>query len=198
MCGNGGRCIARFAVEKGIASSVHNFEAVGHVYAASVQRTTIRLKMKDIQGLQLHRILRLEDDPFTYHFVDTGSPHAVLTVSRNFMDEVPVEELGRAMRHHRAFSPSGTNVNFLAKASKNTIRMRTYERGVEAETLACGTGAVACCIVAAELWKMRTPITVMTTSDKKLSVAFAKHESGYSNVYLSGPADVVFEGEVRG
>jgi diaminopimelate epimerase len=89
-------------------------------------------------------------------------------------------------------------VNFLAKASRNTIRMRTYERGVEAETLACGTGAVACSVAAAELWKMQTPITVITRSGKSLGVEFSKDESGYVNVHLTGPAEIVFEGEFRG
>jgi diaminopimelate epimerase len=198
MCGNGGRCAARFASDQGIAQDKHRFEALDFSYEATVTKRSVTLRMKNVIAPQFSKSLQLGDEEFNYHFMDTGSPHAVIAVNKSQLNAVPVESLGKSLRHHKAFSPKGTNVNFLAKKSSRAIRMRTYERGVEAETLACGTGSIACSIVASVLWNMKPPVTVITQSCEVLIVNFKETDRGFEAVTLTGPAEKVFKGEVRG
>ena len=197
MCGNGGRCIAVYAVSKRIARKNHTFEALKHIYSVTVGGKSIVLTMKDPKRLTLGRKLRIKATSIGINFVDTGAPHVVIPVGEQALayslEQLNVTALGRVIRYHEQFSPSGTNVNFIERSKANTIRMRTYERGVEDETLACGTGSIASAIVASQVWRMKPPITVITRSGVPLKVAF-NADGPIRDVRLTGPAKIVFTG----
>jgi diaminopimelate epimerase len=201
MCGNGGRCIAWYAVAKRIAPRRHRFEALGHVYEAEVRRSEVSLHMKDISWPGLDEAASAGDRTFRYHRIDTGAPHAVLLLPQQALsarlDDIPVEAVGRVLRSHDAFAPTGTNVDFVEPTGERQIRMRTYERGVEAETLACGTGSIACAVAAHISWGYASPVTVTTASGRTLSVRFRRDGNRFVDVFLAGPAEITFEGTVH-
>ena len=198
MCGNGGRCMARFAVMNGLAPRKHRFEALQHIYLASVKNSEVELSMIDPVGLRLEKKIRLQGKSVSVSHVDTGSPHVVVVCSalgaRKRLKSVDVVTLGREIRDHAAFKPGGTNVNFIERMRGNLIAIRTYERGVEAETMACGTGSIAAAIVASRLWELRSPIDVIPESKKTLRVEFVDNGTNITNVRLIGPAVVSFYG----
>jgi diaminopimelate epimerase len=202
MCGNGGRCIARYAVENGIAKATHNFEALGYRYESIVGRDEVILSMKDPSDIKMNIVLPVGSMRLKVHFVNTGSPHVVVPLSQlaekyAALEDIPVEQLGRKIRHHQLFKPEGTNVNFVEKKSGNSIRMRTYERGVEAETLACGTGSIATAVIGSKIWKLTSPVTILTSSGVSLEVGFKAVDSRISSVTLKGQAITTFRGEVN-
>lgn len=201
MCGNGGRCIARYAVEAGIAGATHSFDALGHHYKAIVTPDEVILSMMDPLEIKMNVVLLVGSLSLKVHFINTGSPHVVIPVSQlpqkySKLENVPVAELGKKIRYHQAFKPDGTNVNFVEKKKGNMINMRTYERGVESETLACGTGSIASAIVGSKLWKMTPPVTIVPSSGVSLEVGFDRTGSKFSNVTLKGQAIETFRGEI--
>ena len=152
MCGNGGRCIAMFAYLKKIANSSHTFEALDHIYSASVDIENVSLHMKNPISLKLNQHIIIEKKNISYHTIDTGAPHIVIDIKEfnkkiNF-DEFDVQKWGKILRWHKKFTPAGTNVNFIKILENNIVQLRTFERGVESETLACGTGSIASAIIA--------------------------------------------------
>ena len=199
MCGNGGRCMADYAVRKGIAPPKHEFDALDHVYSAQVEEGSVKLRMKDPSGLKRSFGLPVEGKLLPMTFVDTGSPHVVVLaskVTRKGLDAVDVQGLGRTIRSHRRFKPAGVNVNFVELQGSSALRIRTYERGVEAETLACGTGSIAAGIVAHLDFGMATPVKIVPKGQRDLFVDFVVGaDGGIFNVTLEGPAETVFEGE---
>lgn len=202
MCGNGGRCIAWFAVSSNIAPANHTFEALDYIYDAEVSDKAVILKMKKPRDLQIGKEIKLSARTMKVAFVDTGSPHVVVTVKdvgrkKNLLSSLDVIGLGREIRYHEAFEPAGTNVNFIEAAGGNSIRIRTYERGVEDETLACGTGSIASALVSSILWKLKSPVTVLPRSGRQLRVYFERKGLDFENVKLKGPAEVVFTGCVE-
>src|SRR5207248_9860025 len=141
------------------------------------------------KNLQLGIDLPLEQENVVAHFVNTGVPHAVVFLDHGTaLDDVAVERLGAQIRYHDVFAPAGTNVNFAQKIDAHTIAIRTYERGVEAETLACGTGVVAAGIIFHELTGAKSPVSVRVRGGDTLEAGFEKTENGYKNVTLTGPA----------
>ena len=194
MCGNGGRCIARYALLHKIASAEQRFEALDFVYAASVLGDRVSLSMKNPTGFKSSLMLRVTTQKARACFVDTGSPHVVIPLRKGVLDKLDVVTMGRRIAHSRRFASMGTNVNFVEVDDDKVLHMRTYERGVEAETLACGTGSIACAIVGNRIWKLESPVTIMARSGKKLDVTFRNDGISYRNVVLSGPAEVVFSG----
>jgi diaminopimelate epimerase len=198
MCGNGGRCAARFVLEEQGGNAV-SFEALDYVYSAATAKSEIQLRMKQPNS---HRTGSLEvfNTNIVFHAIDTGTAHCVI-----FMDQLDerlkaridvegVSQLGAAIRRHEEFAPGGTNVDFIEITGTHELAMRTYERGVEAETLACGTGAVASAIVAHIARSMGSPIRVKTRSGEYLTVSFSSSEKQISDVVLSGSALIVFHG----
>lgn len=199
MCGNGGRCIARYAAELGIARKEHRFEALDHIYGAKVHSSEITLEMRDPKDVRRDFVLRIGGKSLKASYVDTGAPHVVLDargVSRRGLDQVDVVEIGKKIRYEKRFRPGGTNVNFVEISGHNSIRMRTYERGVEAETQACGTGAIAVAVVASARG-MEPPINIETASNRILTVDFRMKDGEITGVLLSGPAETVFEGDIE-
>lgn len=192
MCGNGGRCAVRYVQSLGSKKQEFRFEAVDHVYGATVAGTTIRLQMKDPVAIQRGIRVRLEGSPYTVHAIDTGAPHVVHFVDD--LETVDVVRIGRLLREHERFSPGGTNVNFVQLLDRTTIAIRTYERGVEAETLACGTGSIAAGIMAHLERAIYPPIRVRARSGEWLSVSFAERDGTFTDVILEGGADIVFTG----
>jgi len=201
MCGNGGRCIAFYAFSGKIASRKHLFEALDHIYSATVSKTEVILTMKDPRNALSNIEIALDSQRLQVSFIDTGSPHVVVLVesltSAASLDDLDVLRLGRMIRQDGQFAPAGANVNFIERIRGNSIRIRTYERGVEDETLACGTGSIASAIVATRRWNMIPPVTVIPRSRVPLRVDFSVLDESIQNVRLTGPAKVVYTGLVQ-
>jgi diaminopimelate epimerase len=135
--------------------------------------------------------LTLSGQVESVHCVNTGVPHAVVVVSD--VKAVAIEAIGSLIRYHKQYAPDGINANFIQQRDKKTVAIRTYERGVEAETLACGTGAVAGALVASHVFGFKSPVRVMTHSGLPLAVSFTKNGNGYKDVFLKGDARVIYK-----
>lgn len=198
MCGNGARCVARLTFELGIAPSAMRIETVAGELQAEVLEggEQVRLRMTPPTGWALRQHLAVGDRWVEYQFVNTGVPHVVIEVGD--LAGADVAGLGRMIRYHERFQPAGTNVNFVQVTGASSIRVRTYERGVEAETLACGTGIVASVVCMAKIGRISLPATVVPASGDTLTVAAEWGADGsVHNVMLAGPAVRVFEGIVK-
>jgi diaminopimelate epimerase len=195
MCGNGGRCVARFAHDLGIVGREMQFESRSGVHRAVITDDGVRLSMTEPRAMLLNVNVSVYGQRFVVHRVNTGVPHAILEVDD--IDEYPVVDTGRALRHHDVFLPEGTNVDFVRVLDEGRIALRTYERGVEDETLACGTGAVASAIVMAALKRVRPPVSVQTRGGDTLEVGFYMSDLGFCDVTLAGNAEVVYLGAIE-
>ncbi|NDY42755.1 diaminopimelate epimerase [Dissulfurirhabdus thermomarina] len=194
MCGNGGRCAARFAVLEGIAAEDLVFETLAGRVRAEVRGRRVKLQLPDPTDLREDLELVVHGERFTLQCLNTSVPHAVL-----FLDDVetaPVYEWGRSIRHHEAFAPAGTNVDFVQVTGPRELHVRTYERGVEDETLACGTGAVASALLAALAGRVEPPVTVRTWGGENLAVHFEREGKAFRNVFLEGDAVSVYAGRL--
>ncbi len=184
MCGNGGRCLVAFAKKMAVIDNHTSFNAIDGLHHATIQEDGIvSLQMIDVSTITKEK---------EYSFLNTGSPHHVQIV--NDLKEYNVKVAGATLRYGTLYGAEGSNINFVSKLSEDTFALRTYERGVEDETLACGTGATAVAI-AMHNDGLTTATTVnVNVEGGKLAVKFDKTENGYSNVFLIGPAVFVFEG----
>jgi diaminopimelate epimerase len=201
MCGNGARCAARFAFLQGIAPAQMRFETLAGIIEATVSDSDVAVKMTDPVNLRMEQTIFIDKMPLKLHSIDTGVPHAVVFVDD--IDQTDICALGSRIRHHEAFMPAGTNVNFVQR-QVDALKVRTYERGVENETLACGTGAVACAIIAALLGQAASPVDIITSGGDQLTILFdlKKGKSGGTtdivyNVFLKGPAHIIYKGELN-
>ncbi len=201
MCGNGGRCSAFFAIGDSEKTEI-KFEALDYIYFAKKSVGKIALSMKNPKDIIINKIIQLGEYEIKINFVNTGSPHVVID-SDQLPDELQtkkssegIRELGNLIRHHEAFAPEGANVNFIHYMAENFITMRTYERGVEGETLACGTGAVASAIMTSELFKIHSPIQIYTQGGEILTVSFTKTVKAYTDIRLIGSAKIIFTGSL--
>ena len=195
MCGNGARCVARFAYLNGITGPDMSFETLAGVVSASVSEMgMVKIKMTDPLSLKLDYPLHLRDGKFLISSVNTGVPHAVMVVDN--IDETPVKERGKEIRFHPDFAPAGTNTNFVSVQPDNIVAVRTYERGVEDETLACGTGCVAGALITARKFGLASPVTLLTRSGGHLRIYFNPHQNTYSDVYLEGDARLIYRAEL--
>ncbi len=192
MCGNGARCFARFADRVAGPREALSFETPAGVIGARLQGELVRLEMSKPQDLKLGISVPLTDRQVAAHFVNSGVPHVVVPVED--IEDVDVRGLGSAIRRHELFAPKGANVNFLKERGSRQIAIRTYERGVEDETLACGTGVVASALIFAAVKNVDGPIGVLVRGGNELQVGFEKEAGEFRNVTLTGPADFVFEG----
>jgi diaminopimelate epimerase len=192
MCGNGGRCIARFAHLSGLTGPRTRFEALGYVYEAEIVGKKVTLKMKPPSAYKSGLRIQTESGLVPASSVDTGSPHAVTYVDD--LSAVDVQKAGRALRHHPAFAPEGTNVNFVHILGNQSIQIRTYERGVEAETLACGTGSIACAVVSVIEQGLEFPVHVNVKSGEELIVHGVRDGSNIHDISLEGSAEILFKG----
>jgi diaminopimelate epimerase len=195
MCGNGGRCIARFAALVGAAGRSMDFENLaGDFHAALTEDGGVRLDMTDPHSLALNVAVEALGRELKVHGLNTGVPHIV--VPWDGVEDAPVRELGHVLRYHAAFAPKGTNVNFVRVSGPQSIDIRTYERGVKDETLACGTGSVAAAILMARLGRVKPPVAVRVRSGSVLLIHFELDGDTARHVVLEGGAVVLFEGEL--
>jgi len=200
MCGNGARCAARFAFVNGIAGETMHFNTTAGTIAARIVADgggghQVQLRMTAPGPLTTALPVTLRHGGVTVSTVDTGVPHAVLFVDD--VDGVDVVDLGREIRRHACFQPAGTNANFVARAGEGRLRLRTYERGVEDETLACGTGAVASALAAAQRWHWPSPVSLETRSGGVLKVHFQQSADGFDDVLLEGDARFIYTGTLH-
>ncbi len=213
FCGNGARCVARFAYLKKIAPKSMRFEGAAGIVEAEVNGEQVTVHVPEPSDIRPN--IRLAVPPYRRrrndipgeasvphegtmlegHAINTGVPHFVY-----FVQDVATAEvigIGRPIRWHEAFKPDGTNVNFTQVVDRHTIKIRTYERGVEDETLACGSGALATALLAALVHKVESPITVIPLSGMPLRVSFKQAGERFTNLTLTGEARAVYDGQMR-
>ena len=196
MCGNGARCFARFVnFLEGGGLQKTTFETMAGVIEAEFHGDEVRIQLSTPHGLELNEALDLDGVSHTVHSLNTGVPHAVVFVED--LAAVEVRRFGAAMRYHTHFAPKGTNANFVQVLAPGNIAIRTYERGVEDETLACATGMVACALIHHELSGTPSPIRVRVAGGDTLEIGFTRTAPGqYIDVTLLGPADFTFAGSL--
>jgi diaminopimelate epimerase len=194
MCGNGARCFARFVQRLTAVKDQVSFETGAGVIRTLFSSDRVTVNLTEPKNLQLAQKLDLSTGTETVHSLNTGVPHAVIFVAD--ADQAMVQKLGTEVRYHQQFAPKGTNVNFVQLLGPNSIRVRTYERGVEGETLACGTGVTASALIAARINRFHSPIAVQVQGGDTLEVSFDEQGESFRNVRLNGPADFVFEGKI--
>jgi diaminopimelate epimerase len=187
MCGNGGRCLVAFANYLGIIDNEAEFEAVdGRHHATIDENGIISLHMKDVNTVSVYE---------NYVFLDTGSPHHVEIVDD--LPEMDVKHIGSSIRYSGLYGEAGANVNFVSQADADKFALRTYERGVEDETLSCGTGVTAVAIAMKVLGKTEANEVSLITPGGNLKVSFTQNGKQFTDVYLTGPAQFVFKGEAQ-
>jgi len=196
MCGNGGRCLALFAADLGLATDgrLRIETLAGPVAARMTAPGRVRIELTPPSEIVAHPALSLVGGAADVHLVNTGVPHAVVFVEG--LEAVDVRTLGRALRNHPAFAPEGANADFVEPDGSGGVRLRTYERGVEDETLACGTGAVAAALVAAHTRSLSSPVRVIPRSGEEMLVHFTGRGPRFAKAELEGPVSVTFRGEV--
>jgi len=191
MCGNGGRCVARFAFLKGIAGSNMTFETLVGPVSAEVNGRVVKILMPKPDGLSMDLDLAHQQGWISVDFINTGVPHVVIQVED--LSNHPVVEQGRALRYHPCFAPEGTNANFMKVTGPDSLQVRTYERGVEDETLACGTGSIACALMASVRGAVSgSPVAVKTRSGEMLTIHFNKKGDSFEQVALEGITSVIY------
>ena len=192
MCGNGSRCVARYAFENGIAGRTMSIETLAGIVTAEVFDTTVKVRLTNPSLLQPDRKIPLDGRECFVDVIDTGVPHAVYFVDD--LDHCPVFEEGRKIRRCESFQPRGTNADFASVVDRQKMRVRTYERGVEDETLACGTGVVASVLAAAGRNLVESPVDVIVQSGETLRVYFTYRNGVFEEIYLEGKVKMVYQG----
>jgi diaminopimelate epimerase len=216
MCGNGGRCAALFASARGISGNRMSFQALGKEYRAELTGKSVRLYFPEPRDIRINSSVTLNEKVYSCHYAHTGAPHAIIFAndldvhSVADLKNIDVADLGSELRHATQFAPIGANANFVYLAEDATLHIRTFEKGVEAETESCGTGSIASAIVAALTLKLQPPIRLKTRNGDDLSVGFSpiaemqdetdkKKLTGLfaKNLYFEGRASLVFDGELE-
>jgi diaminopimelate epimerase len=195
MCGNGARCFARFVQKVTGSKRDFTFETEAGIITARFHGEWVTVNLTEPAGLRLDELVPLAQGKLTIHSLNTGVPHAVIFVPD--ADKAMVQQLGPEIRRHAHFGPKGTNVNFVQLLGPQRIRVRTFERGVEGETLACGTGVTASALISSRVHKFGSPVQVQVQGGDQLEVSFQQKNDGFTDVTLTGPADFVFEGGIE-
>ena len=195
FCGNGARCAARFAYLKKIAPKTMRFEGTAGIVEAEVHGYRVTVRVPDPSAPQLNLHVPIEGIVHEGHIINTGVPHCVYFVPDTV--QADVLGVGRATRFHKMFTPDGSNVNFAQVVDRHTIHLRTYERGVEAETLACGSGSIAAALIAALVHKIESPVTVVPKSSLPLIITFRRDGERFMEVTLTGEARAIYDGLMR-
>ncbi len=197
MCGNAARCAARLAYLDGIAGTQSVFRTIAGPIRASVDGYVVRVQLTRPHSLDPEFTLKLKDDKvYAAGFVDTGVPHTVIILEDNNLESAAVEDLGREIRFHPRFAPAGTNVNFVQITDSGNIQVRTYERGVEAETLACGTGVVASVIITTARGLTSPHVLAKTRGGDILGVYLDGSDQDFVDVSLEGEASLVYRAQL--
>ncbi len=186
MCGNGGRCITAFAKFLGIIDNSAQFIAIDGLHNTKIEKDIVHLQMQDVSVVESYE---------NHSFLDTGSPHHVELVSD--LKTFEVKSTGSKIRHGQPYNEAGSNVNFVEQISDDSFAVRTYERGVEDETLSCGTGVTAVALAMYKSEKTKSNTVNLKTEGGQLKVTFNINKKGYNNIWLIGPATQVFKGELE-
>jgi len=197
MCGNGARCVAAFAAREEIAKSRMVMETMAGLVGASVQNDVVAIQLTNPSSVKDEEALEIEGRSLSFYFINSGVPHTILFeegVAAMATDEVA--QMGHAVRFHPAFAPEGTNVDFVEVLGPGRIRVRTYERGVEGETLACGTGAVASSIISSGFKGAGDPPIHVEMPGGTLIVDFKKRGDSFEDIWLKGVVVFVYEGSI--
>lgn len=200
MCGNGARCSARFAAELGLGAKTGDEVVLSFMTGSGPIEARVRgqhawMGMMDAAKMQRNLATKVAAPLGEVHFMTVGTRHAVIPVRDAVrMTALDVFEMGRAFRHDAAFAPEGANINFVSLGNDGRLYLRTYEKGVEAETFACGTGSVASSVLLAHQGKVQSPVRIVQHSGDELTASFELVPSGAVNVALEGPAAVNFHG----
>ncbi len=192
MCGNGSRCVARYACLNGIAGKTMSFETIAGIISAEVNEDIVKVKLTDPSSVISGERIGVDGRIFVLDSVNTGVPHAVAFVDN--LQSFAVSEWGRKIRFHKHFAPKGTNADFATVIDRHKIQLRTYERGVEDETLACGTGMVAAALAAAQRGLVESPVDVLVQSGETLCIYFTRHDDLWKEIYLEGKVKMVYQG----
>jgi diaminopimelate epimerase len=195
MCGNGARCFGRFVQKTAGTNGSFTFETGAGVITVELKGERVTVSLTAPKELRLNESVALSTGTETIHSLNTGVPHAVLFVPD--ADKAMVMQLGPEIRRHAHFAPRGTNVNFVQVLGANHIRVRTFERGVEGETLACGTGVSASAMISARVHNFTSPVKVQVQGGDLLEVSFKDDGNAFSSVQLTGPADFAFSGQIE-
>ncbi len=196
MCGNGGRCAVRFARHAGIGDGDVSFETIAGIIDGSIEGSIVKLRMTDAFDYRARIEVNLDGRSATLDHINTGVPHAV-----EFVEDAEAAAIvrdGRLIRNHTEFAPAGANANFCQVSGPNSVILRTYERGVEDETLACGTGAVAAAILAASRGLVEPPVDVRVRSGEVLTIFFSGLGAEATDIYMRGGTRLVYEGDMAG
>jgi diaminopimelate epimerase len=194
MCGNAARCAALFVHMLGLDRPTMRFLTLAGVIRAEVRPDAVKVQLPPARDLELDFDLEVDGRTIRMSGVNTGVPHVVIFDEN--AERAPVKDLGRTIRFHPHFRSAGTNVNFVRVGGEHDMYNRTYERGVEDETLACGTGCLASVLVAAAKGRVASPVAVTTQGGEILTVHFTRSASGFENLYLEGPVRVVCSGRL--
>ncbi len=194
MCGNGARCLARFAVDQALAPPELTLQTASGPVQAMVRDDAVTILLPPPRNINLNIQLKINNAPVCVAFADTGVPHAI--VRCNDISSAPLDSLAPAIRHHPYFAPAGTNVDFIEIAPDRTVHIRTFERGVEGETLACGTGIAAAGLVCILCGEVSSPVQVRAAGGDTLLVSVTLEQDTVRELALSGPAAHVFQGVI--
>jgi diaminopimelate epimerase len=192
MCGNGARCVAFYA-SKSLRVKSLDIETKAGIIEAKVEGNTVKVKLSEPKNLKLDLPVKLSGRNLSVNFINTGVPHAVIFSAG--LDNINVSAIGRLIRFHKAFAPKGTNVDFVEVTGKDSIKVRTYERGVEDETLACGTGSTASALIFALKTGVMNKVNVQTRGGEFLKVYFKNDFNKLSDVWLEGKVNIAYKGE---
>jgi diaminopimelate epimerase len=192
MCGNGVRCIALYASKLLKVSSL-NIKTKAGIIAAKIEGNIVKVKLSEPKNVKLNLPIKLSGRNLFVNFINTGVPHAVIFSAD--LDKIDVSAIGRLIRYHKVFSPKGTNVDFVEVSGKGSIKVRTYERGVEDETLACGTGSTASALIFALKTGVKNKVNIQTQGGEVLKVYFKNNFNKLSDVWLEGKVNIVYKGE---
>lgn len=196
MCGNGARCVALYKSHQFTRSSVHRvklkIQTKAGIVDSEVNDDNVRIKLTEPKNIKLDIPLKINTRAIKVNFINTGVPHTVIFTEG--LHKIDITPLGRFIRYHKKFSPRGTNVNLAEALNKNSLKVRTYERGVEDETLACGTGSVAAALIFALKTAVANKVYVHTQGKETLTVYFTKTADKFKNVWLEGKVKKVYEG----
>ncbi len=186
MCGNGGRCIVAFAKYLGIINSKTSFDAIDGTHNAKIEKELVHLQMQDVENIEDHK---------SHTFLNTGSPHHVQL--ENDLKAINIKTEGAKIRFGQPYGSKGTNVNFVSKITENKFAVRTYERGVEDETLSCGTGVTAVALAMNFIGETENNLINLQTRGGELQVAFNRTDNSFTNIWLIGTATQVFKGTIE-
>lgn len=196
MCGNGARCFGKYTAKlSGEGTKTVSFETIAGTLSATLNGEDVTIAMSDPFDLKMNANIDIEGLDSPIHILNTGVPHAVVFVDD--LENLDVIKYGAAIRYHSHFAPAGTNVNFVHIIDEKHIAIRTYERGVEGETLACGTGMTACALIHHLRTRASSPISVDVKGGDTLEIGFTANDTDFTDVTLMGPGDFVFEGQIE-